>query len=73
MTSTAVAAPATRGFSVRSSLKRNRRWALILSYACLILFAIFFLAPPYYMLVTSFKTNPEAPAFIARKISSPFA
>ncbi len=35
------------------------RWALILSYVFLILFAIFFLAPPYYMLVTSFKTNAE--------------
>jgi multiple sugar transport system permease protein len=41
------------------SLSRNRRWALILSYVFLILFAIFFLAPPFYMLITSFKTNHE--------------
>ena len=41
------------------SLKRNRRWALILSYFFLILFAIFFLLPPYYMVVTSLKTNVE--------------
>jgi len=43
MSSTAVAAPAARGFSVRSSLKRNRRWALITSYIFLIIFAILFL------------------------------
>ena len=45
--------------TVSGSLRRNRRWALILSYFFLVLFAIFFLAPPYYMLVTSFKTNQE--------------
>ena len=45
--------------SIAGSLRRNRRWALILSYVFLIIFAIFFLAPPYYMLVTSFKTNHE--------------
>jgi multiple sugar transport system permease protein len=44
---------------VTGSLRRNRRWALILSYVFLVLFAIFFLAPPYYMMVTSFKTNAE--------------
>jgi multiple sugar transport system permease protein len=49
----------TRARSLRGSLARNRRWALILSYVFLIVFAIFFLAPPYYMLVTSFKTNHE--------------
>ena len=37
----------------------DRRWALILSYVCLGLFGVFFLAPPYYMLVTSLKTNAE--------------
>ena len=45
--------------SLRGSLKRDRRWALILSYFFLVLFAVFFLFPPYYMLVTSFKTNAE--------------
>lgn len=44
---------------VAGSLRRNRRWALILSYVFLILFAVFFLAPPFYMLITSFKTNHE--------------
>jgi multiple sugar transport system permease protein len=42
-----------------ASLKRNRRWALITSYVFLILFAIFFLTPPYYMIVTSLKTDAE--------------
>jgi multiple sugar transport system permease protein len=45
--------------SMKGSLKRSRRWALILSYFFLIIFAVFFLAPPFYMLVTSFKTNHE--------------
>ena len=43
----------------RASLARNRRWALITSYVFLVLFAIFFLVPPYYMIVTSFKTDAE--------------
>ena len=38
---------------------RSRRWALIASYACLGIFVVFFLFPPYYMLVTSLKTNKE--------------
>jgi len=38
---------------------RGRRWALAGSYASLGLFAIVFLLPPYYMLVTSFKTPHE--------------
>jgi multiple sugar transport system permease protein len=37
----------------------NRRWALYASYFFLFLFIIFFLFPPYYMLITSFKTNEE--------------
>jgi multiple sugar transport system permease protein len=43
----------------RSSLKRNRRWALVLSYVFLIAFAVFFLTPPYYMVVTALKSNAE--------------
>jgi multiple sugar transport system permease protein len=43
----------------RSSLTRNRRWALFASYFFLVLFAAFFLMPPYYMVVTSLKTNAE--------------
>ncbi len=59
MTATAVAVePAERAKS-RPSLARNRRWALGTSYVFLILFAIFFLTPPYYMIVTSFKSDAE--------------
>jgi multiple sugar transport system permease protein len=42
-----------------SRLERKRRWALWGSYAALSLFVIFFLTPPFYMLVTSFKTSAE--------------
>ena len=44
-------------FGFGKSLKRNRKWALIASYVCLILFVIFFLFPPYYMLLTSFSNR----------------
>jgi multiple sugar transport system permease protein len=40
-------------------LRHERRWALVFSYAALLVFMIFFLGPPYYMLVTSLKTNAE--------------
>jgi multiple sugar transport system permease protein len=58
MTATAIVegAPPRRA---KSSLARNRRWALITSYVFLVLFAIFFLVPPYYMIITSFKTDAE--------------
>lgn len=41
------------------SLHRERLWALRLSYASLIFAAVIFLAPPFYMLITSLKTNVE--------------
>jgi multiple sugar transport system permease protein len=58
MTAAAVAegAPLRRA---KSSLARSRRWALITSYVFLIMFAVFFLVPPYYMIVTSLKTDAE--------------
>ncbi len=37
----------------------QRRWALYASYFFLFVFIVFFLFPPYYMLITSFKTNAE--------------
>ena len=43
----------------KTSQHVNRRWALFASYACLVVFVIFFLCPPFYMLVTSLKTNAE--------------
>lgn len=59
MATAELAAAAARRRSLTGSLRRNRRWALLLSYVFLIAFAVFFLAPPYYMLVTSLKTNHE--------------
>ncbi|GIX11339.1 carbohydrate ABC transporter permease [Elioraea sp.] len=46
----------------RPSLSRSRKWALWGAYAGLILFAVFFLIPPYYMLVTSLKTSQQIAA-----------
>jgi multiple sugar transport system permease protein len=51
------ALPSTAGVS-------NRRWALYASYFFLFLFIIFFMFPPYYMLITSFKTNAEISSLV---------
>jgi multiple sugar transport system permease protein len=51
-----------------SSLRRNRRWALILSYVFLIMFGVFFLLPPYYMVVTALKSDAE----MARLATNPW-
>lgn len=44
------------------SMSRDRKWALRWSYFFLVLFAIFFLMPPLYMLITSLKTSAEISA-----------
>jgi multiple sugar transport system permease protein len=44
------------------SMKRDRRRALFWSYIFLTLFAVFFLMPPIYMLITSLKTSAEISA-----------
>jgi multiple sugar transport system permease protein len=44
------------------SMNRDRIWALRWSYFFLVLFAIFFLLPPIYMLITSLKTSAEISA-----------
>jgi multiple sugar transport system permease protein len=46
----------------RRSMRRDRAWALRWSYFFLALFAIFFLLPPVYMLITSLKTSAEISA-----------
>ena len=46
----------------RGSLKRSRRWALVWSYIFLVIFAIFFLLPPVYMLIMGLKTSGEIAA-----------
>ena len=43
-------------------MKRDRRRALFWSYFFLVLFAVFFLTPPLYMLITSFKSSAEVGA-----------
>ncbi|HXW24563.1 MAG TPA: carbohydrate ABC transporter permease [Xanthobacteraceae bacterium] len=53
-------APARRATS--GSMNRDRVWALRWSYFFLVLFAIFFLLPPVYMLITSLKTSAEISA-----------
>jgi len=60
---TAPAATAPAAARRRSgSLSRERRWALRWSYFFLVLFVIFFLTPPVYMLITSLKTSAEISA-----------
>jgi len=44
------------------SMSRDRKWALRWSYFFLVLFAVFFLTPPLYMLITSLKTSAEISA-----------
>jgi len=60
------AAIATAGAPTRpvrlGSISRDRRWALRWSYFFLTLFAIFFLMPPFYMLITSLKPKEEIAA-----------
>jgi multiple sugar transport system permease protein len=51
----AVAAPVPRA----GSMKKDRRRALYWSYFFLVLFVIFFLTPPVYMLITSLKSSAE--------------
>jgi multiple sugar transport system permease protein len=67
-TAAVVARSAGSGLGLRGSLSRNRRWALIASYFFLVLFAIFFLIPPYYMIVTAFKSDAE----VARMATNPW-
>ena len=56
---TATSVPRVRAARAYGSLQRSRRWALILSYIFLVIFAIFFLIPPYYVIITSLKSNAE--------------
>ncbi len=59
MSTAALPARAASGLRVRASLHRNRRWALLTSYVFLVIFAIFFMIPPYYMVVTALKSDAE--------------
>src|SRR5438874_9531327 len=44
------------------SMSRDRTWALRWSYFFLVIFAIFSLTPPIYMLITSLKSSAEISA-----------
>jgi len=68
MSTLAATAPAARRAGARTSLHRSRRWALVASYVFLIVFAIFFLIPPYYMVVTALKSDAE----MARLATNPW-
>jgi multiple sugar transport system permease protein len=63
---TAATSPIDKGAPTRKvkygSMSRDRTWALRWSYFFLTLFAIFFLLPPIYMLITSLKTSAEISA-----------
>ena len=68
MSTVAATVPATRRIGLGASLRKNRRWALIASYVFLIMFAVFFLLPPYYMVVTALKSDAE----MARLATNPW-
>jgi len=59
MSAPAITADAPARSARHGSLARSRRWALYASYFFLILFAIFFLTPPYYQLATATKTSEQ--------------
>ena len=56
---TPAARPAAGPRQGYGSMSRDRKWALRWSYFFLIVFVIFFLTPPIYMLITSLKTSQE--------------
>jgi multiple sugar transport system permease protein len=63
MAETAIATPARSTRRPKyGSMSRDRTWALRWSYFFLVLFVIFFLLPPLYMLITSLKTSAEISA-----------
>jgi multiple sugar transport system permease protein len=63
MADTVIAAPAPRTRRPKhGSMSRDRTWALRWSYFFLVLFVVFFLLPPVYMLITSLKTSAEISA-----------
>jgi multiple sugar transport system permease protein len=62
MTAAVTSTPASAARPSYGSMSNDRKWALRWSYFFLILFAIFFLTPPIYMLITSLKTSQEISA-----------
>jgi multiple sugar transport system permease protein len=62
MAATAEATLDTRQLARRGSIARSRRRALIWAYVFLVIFVVFFLTPPVYMLITSLKSSGEISA-----------
>jgi multiple sugar transport system permease protein len=62
MTATSIATASPGSRKRYGSMSRDRRWALRWSYFFLVVFAVFFLMPPVYMLITSLKTSAEISA-----------
>src|SRR3954464_11092806 len=46
----------------KGSIREDRRRAMVWSYVFLVIFVIFFLTPPVYMIITSLKTSAEISA-----------
>jgi multiple sugar transport system permease protein len=59
MSTTTFDAAAVAPARPKHSLRAERRWALWGAYLFLSLFVVFFLIPPFYMLITSLKTSAE--------------
>jgi multiple sugar transport system permease protein len=55
LAATPTALPLSRGYSIARSRRRTLYW----SYFFLVVFVIFFLTPPLYMLITSLKSSAE--------------
>lgn len=62
MATVSATVPAVASRPKYGSMNRDRLWALRWSYFFLVIFAIFFLLPPIYMLITSLKTSAEISA-----------
>jgi hypothetical protein len=67
--SAAMGTVASRAASRKTSLHRQRQWALWGSYAALAVFVVMFLMPPFYTLMTSLKSSAEISATRSRKQS----
>ena len=59
---TATASVTDRPAAHQGSISKSRRRALFWSYVFLVIFAVFFLVPPLYMLITSLKSSAEIAA-----------
>jgi multiple sugar transport system permease protein len=62
MAATAEATGAPIRAARRASISNSRRKALVWSYIFLVIFAVFFLMPPIYMIITSLKSSAEISA-----------